>query len=77
MIWRSILCLLIWLAVITLLLFPDLCTQKKLCERSPTPLLVILGALGIAMAISDGRLLGRLVQALRRRRPRRARPDGQ
>lgn len=77
MVWRSVLCLLIWLAVITLLLFPDLCTHKKLCERSPTPLVAILGALGVGVALSDGRLLGRLGQALRRKRPRRARPDGQ
>lgn len=77
MVWRSVLCLLIWLAVITLLLYPDLCTQMRLCERSPTPLVVILGALGVGVAISDGRLLGRLAQALRRIRTRRARPDGQ
>lgn len=77
MVWRSVLCLLIWLAIITLLLYPDLCTQKRLCERSPTPLVVILGALGVGVAISDGRLLRRLGQALRRIRTRRARPDGQ
>lgn len=76
MVWRSILCLLIWLGVITLLLFPRLCAGWKFCEPTPIPLVITLAMLGAGVALSDTRLIAVGARAMQRKRPRGGAPDG-
>lgn len=68
MVWRSVLCLLLWLAIITVLLFPQLCPRWALCEPTPLPLAVFLGMVCAGIALFDGRRVLANLQTRRRGR---------
>lgn len=53
MTWRNLIFVALWVAVVALLLFPKACSQWTICEKSSVPLVILLGIIGAAVALSD------------------------
>lgn len=49
----SVLFVLIWISVIFLLMFPTACQGLAVCGRSSVPLVILLGIVGVVLALSD------------------------
>jgi hypothetical protein len=61
--WRSVLFVLIWVGVILLLMFPTACQGLAICGRSLVPLVILLGIVGVALALSDAAQVRRKARA--------------
>lgn len=51
--WRNLIFIALWITVVILLLFPTICTQWSICEKSTVPLVILLGIVGAVLALSD------------------------
>jgi uncharacterized membrane protein (DUF485 family) len=61
--WRSVLFVLIWVIFILLLMFPTACQGWAICGRSSVPLAILLGIVGMALALSDAAQVRRKARA--------------
>lgn len=53
MTWRNFIAIAIWVIGMVLLLFQQACSQWAICEKSSVPLVILLGIIGAAVALSD------------------------
>ena len=61
--WRSAVFVLLWAAAVLLLMFPTLCGGLSICSGSSVPLVLLLGVVGAAVALSDAAEVRRQARA--------------
>ena len=59
MIWRQVVSKLIWVAVMLILFFPELCAGWVVCSKSPLPLVLMLGVAGAIFGLWDRKVITR------------------